>query len=268
MEMEPKGMPRRGWFLCALLALLLCLGLLSLFLVPVPKPQGNTSHESLIRHPDKIFSLYGEMPLSLFKEAVGGTTESQLLVLQVLAILILGALPGLALYSLHRAIEWPRRIRGKKAHTIAILCYLLPLGGLSLWSATINPISQPLAHDSLDAFGKRHEQSADLDADLKAMWEVNPPEAGREWMTATNEAIWAAVRVFNTVDLKGLSLEEARKILHLHLRDERYGYQLPFWPTPENSYSLRFDNGAWGWQFDLILDEAGNILCVNREPIH
>jgi hypothetical protein len=111
-------------------------------------------------------------------------------------------------------------------------------------------------------------RSDDLDADLKLMWEVGDPVEDRNWVTATPEAVWAANRVFNSIDVVGLKVDELETKVRLHLRSKDYGYRAPFWPVDEGTYFLRFDTGAWGWQFEFPLDAEQRITKMNKQWIH
>ncbi len=57
--------------------------------------------------------------------------------------------------------------------------------------------------------------SDDLDADLKLMWETEAATdaTGQVYAYATEEAGHAAIRVFNTIDLRGKSKEEVIAVI-------------------------------------------------------
>jgi hypothetical protein len=100
------------------------------------------------------------------------------------------------------------------------------------------------------------------------MWSVQAKEAGRDWVAATDEAIPAANRVFNTLDLTGLTTEEVEQKLRFDLRSDDYGYYAPFWPISKGVLPIRIDNGFYGWQFDIHFDSQGRVLKVEKRWIH
>lgn len=100
------------------------------------------------------------------------------------------------------------------------------------------------------------------------MWSVQPKEEGRDWVMATDEAIDASERVFNTVDLTGQSKDQISTTLRLDLRAENYGYDAPFWPADRSVFPIRIDNGNYGWQFDIHFDTADRVEKVMRRWIH
>jgi len=118
-------------------------------------------------------------------------------------------------------------------------------------------------------------RSTDLAADLKLMWETQPlkgapdPSHGPNPRASTDRAINAASRVFNTVELLGKTAEDVVALLGdpKVLSDSIYNF--PFWPPPKGkSLVYRFDSGAYGWQFNLVLDEDGRVREVERHWIH
>lgn len=216
--------------------------------------------ETLLKHPDKIPSLPYEMVVDLIQN------PSSVFYFLLLGIPVI-TLPAFTLYGTHCSLSVRNRLKGKTAWSISLGIYFLALGTLSYWSSTHNPIWPPI-HDAGDTFPDTDERSTDLEADIRAMWQVGDPEPDRTWVTATSEAIRAANRVFNTVELHGMTLDDAKQILRLDLRAPNYGYIAPFWPVGDNTYPLRFDNGCWGWQFDIIVDEHDCITEVRRTWIH
>jgi hypothetical protein len=107
------------------------------------------------------------------------------------------------------------------------------------------------------------DRSDDLAADVATMWKVDP--MGR----STQEAIWAASRVFNTVKLVGMHRDRILELLG-DARTRRPGgvYNFPFWPAGGGETVYRFDTGAYGWQFNVKLEAAGVCTEVNRLWIH
>lgn len=113
--------------------------------------------------------------------------------------------------------------------------------------------------------GKR---SSSLSRDLRLMWSVQPKEEDRDWVTATDQAIDASERVFNTVDLKGQSTDQIATTLRFDLRAKNYGYYAPFWPVDRGVFPIRIDNGNYGWQFDIHFDNSNHVEKVTRRWIH
>lgn len=117
-------------------------------------------------------------------------------------------------------------------------------------------------------------QSSDLAGDLKLMWETQPlrgtpdPTHGPNPRASTDRAINAASRVFNTVELVGKTWQEAVAALGDPKTSSDSIYNFPFWPPPKGALVYRFDSGAYGWQFNLVLGEDGRVREVRREWIH
>jgi len=113
-------------------------------------------------------------------------------------------------------------------------------------------------------------QSEDLKSDIRTMWGVAPMKEGNTWATATDEAVDASERVFNTLKLTGLSRKEVNDALMVDLRSEDYGYYEPFWSImdPEQTFLVRIDNGRYGWQYEIVYDENDHVERVERQWIH
>jgi hypothetical protein len=121
------------------------------------------------------------------------------------------------------------------------------------------PTPVPASH------GKR---STSLASDLKIMWSVQPKEEGRNWVTATEAAIDASERVFNTVDLRGQTADELGETLRFDLRSQDYGYYAPFWDVNRGVFPIRIDCGNYGWQYDVHFDSQKRVSQVMRRWIH
>jgi hypothetical protein len=101
------------------------------------------------------------------------------------------------------------------------------------------------------------EQSTDLTADLRLMWRTR----GR---TSTPRAINAASRVFNTVNLVGLTRQEViSRISDPETSSDRI-YNFPFYPADPAAMVYRFDTGSYGWQFNIYFDDDGRVRRVQR----
>lgn len=111
-------------------------------------------------------------------------------------------------------------------------------------------------------------QSSDLDADIRMMWSVVAPDPGEKWVKASDAAVHASNRVFNTVKLEGLTRTQVRRKLRFDLRSKEYGYISPFWPVKRGVFPVRIDNGFYGWQFNLYFDETGRVREVKKVWIH
>lgn len=111
----------------------------------------------------------------------------------------------------------------------------------------------------------RQEQdvSSDLLADVKLMWSVD--EKGR----STQDSIWAASRVFNTVDLVGKDRNQILAVIgSARTRRPNGYYNAPFFPTDKSDMVYRFDNGSYGWQFNVKMNTNGFCTKVERLGIH
>ncbi|HEX4609528.1 MAG TPA: hypothetical protein VH092_15120 [Urbifossiella sp.] len=114
--------------------------------------------------------------------------------------------------------------------------------------------------------------SDDLASDLKLMWETGPmtwvaDHASRSKLASTPEAIHAASRVFNTVELMGKTRTEVATLLGDPKSSSKSIYNFPFWPLPEGAMVYRFDTGAYGWQFNVVLEDD-KVIRVERHWIH
>jgi hypothetical protein len=82
------------------------------------------------------------------------------------------------------------------------------------------------------------------------------------------EAVKAASRVFDTVNLVGLTREEVIARIGDPTTSSDSIYNFPFYPGPPGGMVYRFDTGSHGWQFNLDLDEKGKVSKVERLWIH
>jgi hypothetical protein len=74
--------------------------------------------------------------------------------------------------------------------------------------------------------------------------------------------------VFNTIQLLGKTRDEVMTLLGdpKLLNDSVYNF--PFWPAPKGALVYRFDNGACGWQFNVVFGDDGRVREVQRHWIH
>jgi hypothetical protein len=110
--------------------------------------------------------------------------------------------------------------------------------------------------------------SADLEADLRLMWQTRPLPGDPDRRASTPRAVNAASRVFNAVDLVGLTKEAVAA----RLGDPRTSgdsiHTFPFWSVEGGVVVYRFDTGSYGWQFNLRFDDDGKVRDVERLWIH
>lgn len=100
------------------------------------------------------------------------------------------------------------------------------------------------------------------------MWSVTAKEEGRDWVAATPAAVLAAERVFNSVDLHGMTREAVDLKLRFGLRSPDYGYYAPFWPVARRDLPIRIDTGSYGWQFDVHFGSDQKVRSVTKRWIH
>ena len=118
------------------------------------------------------------------------------------------------------------------------------------------------------------EKSSDLATDIRLMWETQKlggtpdPTHGPHPRSSTDQAINAASRVFNTVELVGMTREEVVALLGDPKSSSDSIYNFPFWPAPKGSLVYRFDCGAYGWQFNVVQGAGGRVREVERHWIH
>jgi hypothetical protein len=142
-------------------------------------------------------------------------------------------------------------------------------GGLWLWLAVGVHWFEPNPGQGGDA-----EKSSDVATDLLLMWETRKlggtpdPTHGLNPRSSTDRAINAASRVFNTVELVGKTREEVVRLLGDPKASSDSIYNFPFWPAPKDALVYRFDSGAYGWQFNVVLGDDGKVREVKRHWIH
>jgi len=94
------------------------------------------------------------------------------------------------------------------------------------------------------------------------------PKPRAEPRASTDQAINAASRVFNTVQLVGKTREEVMALLGDPKASNDSIYNFPFWPAPKGSLVYRFDCRFYGWQFNVALDANSKVRAVERHWIH
>lgn len=100
------------------------------------------------------------------------------------------------------------------------------------------------------------------------MGRTSDPTLGTNSHASTARAIRAADRVFAQIDLMGLTKEE---VIHYlgdpHAKSDSV-YNFPFYPpTSKDILVYRFDNGAWGSQYNVVFDSSGKVVLVDYLPI-
>ncbi len=142
-------------------------------------------------------------------------------------------------------------------------------GGTLLWRGLIVHGVEP--HPGRAGTGER---SADLAGDTKRMWETQrlggtpDPTHGPNPRSSTDRAINAASRVFNTVELVDKTRDEVVAALGDPKSSSDSIYNFPFWPAPKGALVYRFDCGAYGWQFNVVLGGDDRVRKVERHWIH
>src|SRR5262249_542618 len=118
-------------------------------------------------------------------------------------------------------------------------------------------------------------RSTDLTADVRLMWETRPlrgtpdPTHGPNPRGSTDRAINAPSPVFKGVGLVGKTRDEVVALLGDPKTSSDSIYNFPFWPPPAGaSLVYRFDSGAYGWQFNVLLGGDGRVREVQRHWIH
>lgn len=147
---------------------------------------------------------------------------------------------------------------------------IVVVGALLGWYLRQPEVRNPYSGQFSDDLAK----STDLERDLELMWGTQPlsgtpdPSRGPDPRASTDEAIEAGSRVFNTVELVGKSRGEVIGLLGDPRASNDSIYNFPFWPAPDGAMVYRFDTGAYGWQFNLLLDSNGVVEEVQRAWIH
>ena len=153
-----------------------------------------------------------------------------------------------------------------KALWIAAAVVVLALaacGAIWLWCRSLT------FYDAADRDFDANAVSADLDADLRLMWQTESLRSG-EGEASTLTAILAASRVFNTVSLVGMTGAETKAVLGPPLTSNVSVYRgQAFWPLRSRGMIYRFDCGTCGWQFNVYCEgDDAPVTEVERRWIH
>jgi hypothetical protein len=109
--------------------------------------------------------------------------------------------------------------------------------------------------DEADYCPRPDEPSTDLAADLKLMWQTVDRRS-------TPDAIYAAQRVFATVDLIGLARDDVIGQLGDPRTSSDSRYNFPFYPAGRGDLVYCFSNGAWGCQYNILFGWDGKVRRV------
>jgi hypothetical protein len=109
--------------------------------------------------------------------------------------------------------------------------------------------------DEADYGPRPDEPSTDLVADLQLMWQTANG-------ASTPEAIYAAQRVFATVDLIGLARDDVIARLGDPQTSSDSRYNFPFYPAERGDLVYCFTNGAWGCQYNVLFGRDGKVRRV------
>ena len=146
-----------------------------------------------------------------------------------------------------------------------VLVAIAALAGLGGWAAgAFDGEPRPADYD-------RTLRSTDLPSDLQIMWETaNPRQAadsfgGPDRRPSTDRAINAASRVFNSIPLVGRPRTDVVAILGEQNGGLETSANLFADARPSAMMVYRFDAGAYGWQFNLVLDADDKVTEVKRE---
>jgi hypothetical protein len=162
---------------------------------------------------------------------------------------VVGVVVGLVSWGV-----WRRRVgwRPTQRKLFLALVLLLVVGGLVAWLWPSDP-DDSFCTELLPLPSER--QSRDLARDRELMWQT---ENGR----STEEAIRAADRVFGTVQLLGLSRAEVIAMLGDPRTTGTRQHSTPWYPAGWRDLVYRFDNGAYGQQFNVRFDWRGKVRRV------
>lgn len=147
------------------------------------------------------------------------------------------------------------------ALVIAVVAAAAALTGWSLGVFDGEP--RPAAYDVT-------QKSTDLARDLKLMWETERQPVSSdsgvtpETRVATDRAINAASRVFNTIKLAGRTRAEV--VALVGEQNSVADVDTPLAESkPDRVMVYRFDRGAYGWQFTLEFGPDGKVTEVQRK---
>lgn len=110
--------------------------------------------------------------------------------------------------------------------------------------------------------------------DIALMWETksldknSSSSSGTPSFASTDRAIEAAARVFSRSELIGMTKHEVIDYLGDPGVKSDSIYNFPFYPpTSGDVLVYRFDNGAWGTQYNIVFDSTGHVVLIDPLPI-
>ena len=107
---------------------------------------------------------------------------------------------------------------------------------------------------------------AKLVEDIKLMWQTSKGPL-RSGGSSTPEAVKAAKRVFEKVDLIGMTRSEVVGKLGDPQKADGYYFKHSVHEVEAGTLFYRFDTGIYGWQFDILFDNQGKVRGVKRRMI-
>ena len=93
------------------------------------------------------------------------------------------------------------------------------------------------------------------------MWKTKSISSGK---ASTDRAQEAAKRVFDQLNVEGLTKEEIINKIGDPQRSNDSMYNFPFYPVTNGVLVYRFDTGAYGWQFNIHFDSNGKAIHVEK----
>jgi hypothetical protein len=137
----------------------------------------------------------------------------------------------------------------KRKVLVALLLFVCGGAGAWLW------LCDPGEPDATDLEVNPENRSKDLEQDRKLMWETRD---GR----STEDALRPASRVFNTIELIGLTRDEVLAQLGDPRATGTPQHSIPWFDAGWRDLVYRFDNGAYGTQYNIKFDWRGRVRRV------
>jgi hypothetical protein len=161
----------------------------------------------------------------------------------------------------------------RKAIVIGVVAILAAATAFGIRALIANRVANRVQDEEPD-----HEvtPSTGLERDKERMWRLVELKTRDDtgdvtYLVSPVSAINAASRVIEAekANLIGLTPKEVLQRLNHDEGHRRGSYNFPFYPLAkdERAMVLRFDCGAFGWQFDLLLDEQDKVREVRRNWI-
>jgi len=122
---------------------------------------------------------------------------------------------------------------------------------------------KPIDYDKAIIERRDAEESAtnetllDVSVDSRIMWETVKHKDGE--IRATQHAVMAAHRVFNSVHMKGMSRDAIFNLINMPT------WYRPKFPYGSDSIGLRFDDGKKGIRIMILFDKGDNCIDSNLQ---